>query len=303
MPPLEEEIELLVARRTLSIWTLVTKPTMAFDRHVKHDGFTNRYSFVLNQRTTTLVHLSSKQVYKDQVRFHMVYLLFEELNIKSILCPVLPFQIDQPIKAILMRQLSYKDRKDKLFSNLKKCTFCTDKLMFLGFVVSAQRIQVDEEKIYTIQDWSSPTSVGHVRSFHGLTSFYRRFMKDLSSITAPFTKVIKKNIGFKWGDKQEKAFQLIKEKLTHAPLLALPDFTKTFEIECDASGGRPISYFNEKLSGAALNYPTYDKELYALVQTLETWKHHLSPKKFVIHTDHESLKHLKGQHKLNRRHV
>ena len=160
-------------------------------------------------------------------------------------------------------------RKEKLFSNFKKCIFCTDKIMFLGFVMNAQRIQVDEEKTYTIQDWSSPTSVGHVCSFHGLTSFYRRFMKDLSSITVPPIKVIKKNIGFKWGDKQEKTFQLIKEKLTHAPLLALPDFTKTFEIECDASGmslgavlmqrGRPIAYFNEKLSGAALNYPTYDK--------------------------------------------
>ena len=80
-------------------------------------------------------------------------------------------------------------------------------------------------------------------------------------------------------------FQLIKEKLTHASLLALPDITKTFEIECDAlgmdicavfmQGGRPIAYLSEKLSGAALNYPTYDKELYALVQALETWQHYL----------------------------
>ena len=106
---------------------------------------------------------------------------------------------------------------------------------------------------------------------------------------------------------------MIKEKLTHAPLLALPNFAKTFEVECDASGlgigavlmqeGRPIAYFCEKLSGAALKYPTYDKEFYALVRALETWQHYLWPKEFVIHTDHESLKHLKGQHKLNMRHA
>uniref|UniRef100_A0A2N9G5R0 RNA-directed DNA polymerase n=1 Tax=Fagus sylvatica TaxID=28930 RepID=A0A2N9G5R0_FAGSY len=204
-------------------------------------------------------------------------------------------------------------RKERLFANLKKCTFYTDKLVFLGFVVSAQGIQVDEEKVRAIQDWPSPTSVGNVRSFHGLASFYRRFVKDFSSLAAPLTEVIKKNVGFRWGEEQEKAFQLIKEKLTNAPLLSLPNFSKTFEIECDASGvgigavlmqeGRPIAYFSEKLSGAALNYPTYDKELYALVRALETWQHYLWPKEFVIHTDHESLKHLKGQHKLNKRHA
>ena len=88
-----------------------------------------------------------------------------------------------------------------------------------------------------------------------------------------------------------------------APLLALPDFAKTFKIECAASGisigavlmqeGCSIAYFSKKLSGAALNYPTYDKEMYAL----ETWQHYLLLKEFVIHTDHESLKHLKGQGK------
>ncbi|XP_031403186.1 uncharacterized protein LOC116212684, partial [Punica granatum] len=186
-------------------------------------------------------------------------------------------------------------------------------LVFLGFVVSAQGIQVDEEKVRAIQEWPSPTSVSNVRSFHGLASFYRRFVKDFSSIAAPLTEVIKKNVGFRWGEEQEKTFQLIKEKLTNAPLLSLPNFSKTFEIECDASGvgigavlmqeGRPIAYFSEKLSGAALNYPTYDKELYALVRALEMWQHYLWPKEFVIHTDHESLKHLKGQHKLNKRHA
>jgi hypothetical protein len=126
-------------------------------------------------------------------------------------------------------------RKGRLFANLKKCTFYTDKLVFFGFVVSAQGIQVDEEKVRAIQDCLSPTSVGNVRSFHGLASFYRRFVKDFSSLAAPLTEVIKKNVGFRWGEEQDKAFQLFKEKLTNAPLLSLPNFSKTFEIECDAS--------------------------------------------------------------------
>ena len=67
--------------------------------------------------------------------------------------------------------------------------------------------------------------------------------------------------------------------------------------------GKPIVYFSEKLSGPVLNYSTYDKELYALVQTLETWQHYLWPKEFVIHSDHESLKHIRSRGKLNRRHA
>ena len=96
-------------------------------------------------------------------------------------------------------------------------------------------------------------------------------------------------------------------------MLVLPDFNKAFEIECDTSGikigvvlmqdKQPIAFFSEKLSGTSLKYLTYDKELYALARALETWQHYLWPRKFVIHTDHESLKHLKGQDKLNQRHA
>jgi hypothetical protein len=106
---------------------------------------------------------------------------------------------------------------------------------------------------------------------------------------------------------------MLKDKLTHAPLLQLSDFNKTFELECDASEiglssvllqeRKHVAYFSEKLSGPTLNYSTYDKELYALVRCLETWQHYLWPKEFVIHSDHESLKHIRSQGKLNRRHV
>ncbi|KAH9649250.1 hypothetical protein KPL70_025911 [Citrus sinensis] len=177
--------------------------------------------------------------------------------------------------------------------------------ILLGQPWQYDRNSVDEEKVKAIKEWATPKSVSEVRSFHGLASFYRRFVKNFSTLAAPLTEIVKKHVGFKWGSEQERAFNLIKEKLVSAPLLALPDFAKTFEIECDASGigigailmqeRRPIAYFSEKLSGAALNYPTYDKEMHALVRALETWQHYLLPKEFVIHTDHESLKHLKGQ--------
>ena len=159
----------------------------------------------------------------------------------------------------------------------------------------------------------TPKSITEVRSFHGLASFYRRFVKDFSTLAAPLTEIVKKSVGFKWGSEQDQAFIEIKERLCGAPLLALPNFSKTFEIECDSSGigigailmqeKRPIAYFSEKLNEAALNYLTYDEELYALVRALETWQHYFWPKEFVIHIDHESLKHLKRQGKLNRRHA
>ena len=107
-------------------------------------------------------------------------------------------------------------RKERLFANQKKCTFFTNKLVFLGFFYSARGIQVDEEKVQAIQDWPSPTSVSKVRSFYGLASFYQWFVKDFSSVVASITEVIKKDVGLKWGEEQEKAFQFIKEKLTHA---------------------------------------------------------------------------------------
>ncbi|XP_050252895.1 uncharacterized protein LOC126699228 [Quercus robur] len=174
-------------------------------------------------------------------------------------------------------------------------------------------IEVDEEKVKAIQEWPTPTTISQVRSFHGLASFYRWFVCDFSSSTAPLTEVIKKSVSFKWRKEQEKAFNQLKEKLTNALLLVLPNFAKTFEIECDASGigigavlmqeGLPVAYFSEKLGRATLNYPTYDKEMYALVRALENWQHYLWPKEFVIHTDHESLKHLKGQQRWNKCHA
>jgi hypothetical protein len=138
-------------------------------------------------------------------------------------------------------------------------------------------------------------------------------VRDFSTNAAPLNDLMKKRISFRWGAAQDQAFHTLINKLTHAPLFQLPDFGKTFELECHASGigiggvllqeGKSVAYFNKKLSEPSLNYLTYDKELYALVCVLETWQHYLWPKEFAIHSDHESLKHIRGQAKLNKHHA
>jgi hypothetical protein len=111
--------------------------------------------------------------------------------------------------------------------------------------------------------------------------FYQRFLRDFSTIAAPLNDLTKKGVFFHWGAAQNLAFHTLIDMLTHAPLLQLLDFGKTFELECESSGigiggvllqeGKLVAYFSEKLSGPSLNYSTYDKELYALVCILETW--------------------------------
>ena len=125
-------------------------------------------------------------------------------------------------------------RKEKLYASFKKCNFCMERIVFLGYVVSSQGIEVDEETVKAIREWAKPKSIIEARSFYGLASFYRRFVKDFGTIVAPLTEIVKKSVGFKWDNEQENAFNTIKERLCFAPLLALPNFTKTFEIECDA---------------------------------------------------------------------
>ena len=88
-------------------------------------------------------------------------------------------------------------RHEKLFANKDKCTFCTNHVVLLGFVVSAKGFQVDDEKIKAIRDWPIPKNVSDMRSFHGLASFYRRFVKDFSTIASPLNDIVNKNVEFK----------------------------------------------------------------------------------------------------------
>ena len=124
----------------------------------------------------------------------------------------------------------------QLYINLKKCSFITSSLIFLGFVVSSQGIHVDEDKIKAIREWSTFKSVTEVRSFHSLATFYQRFIRNFSSLVALITDCLKQEGIFLQTEVVDEAFALIKDKLTNAPYLFFPDFEKEFELECDACG-------------------------------------------------------------------
>jgi len=187
----------------------------------------------------------------------------------------------------------------------------THRVIFLGFVVIPEGVSADPEKVRTIVEWTTPSSVHDVCSFHGLVTFYRRFIRGFSTVVAPITDCIR-NGTFEWTKAADKAFLELKDKMTHAPILRLPDFTKVFEVTCDTSGvgiGRvlsqeyhPVAFFSEKLNEAKLKYSTYDKEFYAIVQDLRYWRHYLQPQEFVLFSDHEALRFLNSQKKLNPRH-
>uniref|UniRef100_A0A2N9HQM2 Integrase catalytic domain-containing protein n=1 Tax=Fagus sylvatica TaxID=28930 RepID=A0A2N9HQM2_FAGSY len=262
-----------------------------YDRRVTHDGFKNMYSFVKGGKTIKLAPLTPSQVYEDQLK------LKKALSTRLILCPgaTIPnrpaYRSNPEETKELQRQVEDLISKGAINNITVKYRHPIPRLddMLDELHGSLQKVlRWNEEKVKAIKEWPMPKSIIEVKSVHGLASFYQRFVKDFSTIAAPLIKVIKKNVGFHWGADQENAFATIKEKLCSAPVLALPNFNKTFEIECDASG---------------IGIEAVSMQDRRLIAFFKTWQHYLWPREFVIHTDHESLKHLKGQDKLNKRHA
>ena len=141
-----------------------------------------------------------------------------------------------------------------------------------------------------------------MRSFLGLAGYYRKFIKDFAKISAPLTRLTKKNLAFAWDIECEIAFQRLKRALTTAPVLALPDGGKMFTVYTDACGtglgavlmqeGKAICYGGRQLKVHEKNYPTHDLELAAILFALKSWRHYLLGERFELYTDHKSLKYL-----------
>ena len=148
-------------------------------------------------------------------------------------------------------------RENQLYAKFNKCEFWLDQVDFLGHIVSGRGVEVDPSKIESVMSWSQPTSPTEIRSFLGLTAYYRIFIKGFSQISAPLTKLLRKGVEFVWIAACEKSFQELKNRLTTAPVLALPESGEEYVIYCDASKsglgcvlmqkGRVIAYASRQL--------------------------------------------------------
>ena len=134
-----------------------------------------------------------------------------------------------------LRLVLKKLREHRLYAKFSKCEFWLSEVTYLGHVISGKGIAVNPERVQVILDWTLPETVKQVRSFLGLASYCRRFIENFSKVVKPLTELLKKDKKFEWSPQCEHSFQELKRRLTSAPILVPPDFTKDFVIYCDAS--------------------------------------------------------------------
>ena len=193
-------------------------------------------------------------------------------------------------------------RQHQLYAKFDKCEFWLIRVRFLRHVVSADGIYVDSQKVEAVENWEQPTTVTKVRSFLGLSRYYRIFIEGFSKIAGPLHCLTRKGVNVEWTDRCEERFQTLKEKLTSAPVLTLPEGNEGFEVYSNASRQglgyvlmqhkRVVAYASRQLKKHELNYPTHDLELAAVILALKTWRHYLYEVTCQIFTDHKSRKYL-----------
>ncbi|GJP52437.1 hypothetical protein CLOM_g11550, partial [Closterium sp. NIES-68] len=200
-------------------------------------------------------------------------------------------------------------RRERFYVKLSKSEFALEEVQFLGHMVSAQGVHVDPKKIEAVRTWKTPENVKELQQFLGFANYYNRFVPQYAKLAAPLTNLLKKNTPYKWETKHQEAVEQLKQALTSAPVLILPDPERDYVIEADASdqavgavlmqdqgnGLQPIAYLSKKLHGAELNYPIHDKEALAIIIAFKAWRCYLEGRRTTVYTDHCSLKYLKTQ--------
>ncbi len=211
-------------------------------------------------------------------------------------------------------------RKHHLYLKLEKCEFHRPTVQFLGYILSADGIQMDQRKVQAIRDWTQPQSVKELQRFLGFANFYRRFIQNFSLLPAPLTSMLlQKPKSLSWNSEARAAYQKLQEAFCTAPILSHPEPQLPFIVEVDASTTgvgavlsqyhgeppwlHPCTYFSWKLSPAERNYDIGNRELLAIKLALEEWRHWLEGAQhpFTVITDHKNLEYLRSAKRLNPR--
>jgi transposase InsO family protein len=195
-------------------------------------------------------------------------------------------------------------RANNLHVKHSKCSFATTTVEYLGHVISADGVAMDRAKVEAVAAWPQPRSPRGLRGFLGLAGYYRRFIKGFGAIAEPLTKLLRKD-AFQWSEEAAVAFAALKNALTTAPVLQLPDFSKEFFVDCDASGAGfgavlhqgdgALAFFSKQFAPRHLKVAAYERELIGLVQAVRHWRPYLWGRPFVVRTDHYALKFMLDQ--------
>nr|XP_034194962.1 uncharacterized protein LOC117611144 [Osmia lignaria] len=195
-------------------------------------------------------------------------------------------------------------RAAKLRPNWEKCHMARNSLKYLGHIVDNEGLRTDPEKVSAVAELPPPANIKDLRRFLGLLSWYRRFVPDVSKEAAPLTTLLRKDVRWTWGKKQQQAFDELKKRLIDSPVLAMPDWNKTFILQTDASteglgavltqeddqGERVIAYASRTLNNAEKNYSATELECLAVKWGIWKMRHYLEGYHFIVVTDHQSLK-------------
>lgn len=175
----------------------------------------------------------------------------------------------------------------------------------MGHIIGANGVATDPQKVQDILNWEIPTNVKKLRGFLGLAGYYRKFVQGFGLKSKPLTNLLRKGVPFVWSTEADSAFQALKTSLASAPVLALPNFQKTFVVETDASDygigavlsqeKHPIAYISKALGPRTRGLSTYEKECLAMIMAVDHWRSYLQHAEFIILTDHHSLMHLSDQ--------
>uniref|UniRef100_A0A8C2C1P2 ribonuclease H n=1 Tax=Cyprinus carpio TaxID=7962 RepID=A0A8C2C1P2_CYPCA len=210
------------------------------------------------------------------------------------------------VRSVLNRLIQHQ-----LYAKAEKCEFHQTSISFLGYVISQQGVAMEDKKVSAVLEWPLPQTVKELQRFLGFANFYRRFIRNFSTIASPLTTMTKRHTTrLSWSTESRQAFEELKIRFTSAPILRHPDPERQFIVEVDASStgvgavlsqrhGQPAkmypcAFFSHKLSDAERNYDVGNRELLAMKLALEEWRHWLegSTHPFIVLTDHKILEYL-----------